>query len=92
MLKYVTEFLIQDFKGEKKENPETEMLKLIRFQNVLTYQRCSAFFYVLCYHLHVQQSISCSQTSYAKGKSDRDFPKSLRYSKVRKASDISSSV
>lgn len=93
MLKYVTEFLIQDFKGiKKRENPETEILKLICFQNLMTSQRCSAFFLCLYYHLHFQQCISCIQTSYAKGKSDRDFPTSLRCSKVRKTSNISSSV
>lgn len=88
MLRYVTKFLMQDFKGIKKENPETEMLKLICFQNLKVF----SIFVMLNYHLHFQQSISCIQTSYAKGKSDRDFPTSLRCGKVRKTSNISSSV
>lgn len=49
-------------------------------------------FLCLCYHLPFHQYISCIQTSYAKGKSDRDFPTSLRCSKARKTSNISSSV
>lgn len=76
---------------KRKENPETDIRKLICFQNLLTSQRCSGcffFFHVGSYHLHFQRSISCIQISYTKKESDRDCPKSLRCSQVGKTHGI----
>lgn len=74
----------------KKGKPWNRDAKAHLFPEFFDFSKVFSIFLCLCYHLHVQQSISCIQTSYAKGKSDRDFSTSLRCSKVRKTSNISS--